>query len=52
LSVTSWHDWYDCVDAEYQALAQRCCEVVFVAGISMGGSLALRLAEQHPTSPG
>ena len=51
LSVTSWHDWYDCVEAEYQALAQR-CEVVFVAGISMGGSLTLRLAEQHPDIAG
>ena len=51
LSVTSWQDWYDCVDAEYQALAQR-CSVVFVAGISMGGSLALRLAEQHPQTAG
>ena len=47
LSVTNWRDWYDCVDAEYRALQQR-CERVVVAGMSMGGSLALRLAEQHP----
>lgn len=46
LNVTSWRDWYDCVDAEYRALSER-CERVFVAGLSMGGSLALRLAEQH-----
>lgn len=46
LALTSWHDWYDCVDAEYRALRER-CDHVFVAGLSMGGSLALRLAEQH-----
>ncbi len=46
LAVTRWQDWYACVDAEYAALTKR-CEHVFVAGLSMGGSLALRLAEQH-----
>lgn len=46
LNVTSWRDWYDHVDAEYRRL-QDTCEQVFVAGLSMGGSLALRLAEQH-----
>ncbi len=51
LAVTSWRDWYDHVDAAYVALAER-CEVVFVAGLSMGGSLSLRLAEQHPDVAG
>ncbi len=51
LNVTAWQDWYDCVDAEYRALQQR-CERVVVAGMSMGGSLALRLAEQHPDVAG
>lgn len=46
LAVTSWEDWYACVDAEYRRLRER-CDHVFVAGLSMGGSLALRLAEQH-----
>lgn len=46
LNVTSWRDWYDHVDAEYARLRARCA-TVFVAGLSMGGSLALRLAEQH-----
>lgn len=46
LNVTSWRDWYDHVDAEYRRLRASCDEV-FVAGLSMGGSLALRLAEQH-----
>ncbi|MFT3877246.1 MAG: alpha/beta fold hydrolase [Propioniciclava sp.] len=51
MNVTAWTDWYDCVDAEYRTLSQR-CERVFVAGLSMGGSLALRLAEQHPDVAG
>ena len=51
LAVTSWRDWYDCVDAEYRSLAEK-CDTVFVAGLSMGGSLALRLAEQHPEVAG
>ena len=51
LNVTSWRDWYDHVDAEYLALRER-CDTVFVAGLSMGGSLALRLAEQHPDVAG
>ena len=51
LNVTSWRDWYDHVDAEYLALRER-CDTVFVGGLSMGGSLALRLAEQHPDVAG
>ena len=51
MNVLRWQDWYECVDAEYAALAAR-CRLVFVAGQSMGGSLALRLAEQHPAIAG
>lgn len=51
LNVTSWRDWYDHVDAAYADLQQH-CDQVFVAGLSMGGSLALRLAEQHPDVAG
>lgn len=51
LAVTSWQDWYRCVDDEYRELTTRCDQVV-VAGMSMGGSLAMRLAEQHPDVAG
>lgn len=47
LALTRWQDWYECVDAEYVRLAGR-CDAVFVAGLSMGGALALRLAAHHP----
>ena len=46
LNQTTWTDWYACVDEAFATLQTR-CEQVFVAGLSMGGALALRLAEQH-----
>jgi carboxylesterase len=44
LARTGWQDWYGEVEAAFGALARR-CEQVFVFGLSMGGCLALRLAE-------
>ncbi|GDY30370.1 alpha/beta hydrolase [Gandjariella thermophila] len=46
LNGTGWTDWYGCVDAEFAELSRRCGSV-FVFGQSMGGTLALRLAQQH-----
>jgi carboxylesterase len=43
---TAWTDWYACVDEAFAVLRAR-CEQVFLAGLSMGGALTLRLAEQH-----
>jgi carboxylesterase len=42
-----WPQWYEAVEASYRELATR-CDVVFAAGLSMGGTLVTRLAEQHP----
>jgi carboxylesterase len=44
MAQTTWEDWYSTVDAAFEELTQRCADV-FVCGLSMGGSLALRLAE-------
>ena len=44
LAKTGWTDWYADASRAFLALSQRCSQV-FVAGISMGGCLALRLAE-------
>ncbi|MBT1002169.1 alpha/beta fold hydrolase [Paenarthrobacter sp. DKR-5] len=49
LAKTRWEQWYDAFETEYLELAGR-TEVVFAAGLSMGGTLALRLAEHHPTA--
>ncbi len=46
LNRTRWADWYAAVDRAFTALSGE-CDQVFVAGLSMGGALALRLAEQH-----
>jgi carboxylesterase len=46
LARTGWQDWYAEVDAAFGVLASR-CEQTFVFGLSMGGCLALRLAEVH-----
>jgi carboxylesterase len=47
MNRTTWRDWYGALDAELDVLRDR-CEQVVVAGLSMGGCLALRLAEQRP----
>jgi carboxylesterase len=44
LAKTSWTDWYADAERAFLSLSERCSQV-FVAGISMGGCLALRLAE-------
>ena len=49
--TTSWADWTASAEAAYQTLTQR-CEKIVVAGLSMGGSLTLWIAGQHPTVSG
>jgi carboxylesterase len=44
MARTRWEDWYAEVDRAFDLLQARCDEL-FVMGLSMGGCLALRLAE-------
>jgi carboxylesterase len=44
-----WPQWYAAVEQAYFEVAER-CPIVFAAGLSMGGTLVTRLAEQHPHS--
>lgn len=46
---TGFDDWLGAVTAELQDLTIRCRSVV-VAGLSMGGTLTLRLAELYPAA--
>ena len=46
LNRTRWQDWYATVDAAFRELHER-CERVFVGGLSMGGTLVTRLAQDH-----
>ncbi len=46
MGKTRWTDWYGEVDTAFSELRAR-CRVVVVGGLSMGGALALRLAQVH-----
>ena len=46
LQLTRWTDWYAEASRALDDLLSR-CETVFVMGLSMGGGLTLRLAEQR-----
>jgi carboxylesterase len=47
MNLTRWQDWYAEVKRAFDDLATR-CEQVFAMGLSMGGTLSLRLAEERP----
>ena len=49
--TTGWDDWSGHVEATYRDLAAR-CENVVVTGLSMGGTLTLWLAANHPEIAG
>ena len=49
--TTSWEDWSAEAEAAYQRIAARASKVV-VAGLSMGGTLTVWLAENHPEIAG
>lgn len=51
LNRTGWTDWYATAETELDQL-RRECDTVFVFGQSMGGTIALRLAENHPDIAG
>jgi len=46
MNQTRWQDWYSCVDTAFRQLHET-CERVVVGGLSMGGALALQLAQEH-----
>src|SRR5688572_15870547 len=46
MNKTRWSDWYGEVERAFDELRGR-CDTVFVMGLSMGGTLVLRLAEER-----
>jgi carboxylesterase len=46
LAHTRWEDWFAEVDRAFDGMRER-CDQIFVMGLSLGGCLALRLAELH-----
>ena len=51
LNATTWHDWYGELERAHDELAAR-CSTVFAAGLSMGGLLATKLAQERPSLAG
>jgi carboxylesterase len=49
MAHTSWPHWYSAVEDGYHILKSVCQDVV-VAGLSMGGLLAFKLAAEYPVS--
>lgn len=46
MQVTTWDDWYAEVDRAFTEL-KAAYDQVFVVGLSMGGTLTLRIAQRH-----
>lgn len=44
---TTYQDWIASVEEAFAWLKER-CDTIFMAGLSMGGTLALYMAQQHP----
>ena len=51
LNATTWQDWYGELEVAYEQLAAR-CSTVFAAGLSMGGLLVTKLAQEKPALAG
>lgn len=49
LARSDWHDWQGRFEAAYLELAAR-TDTCFVAGLSMGGAIALLTAARHPVA--
>ncbi|HSW80381.1 MAG TPA: alpha/beta fold hydrolase [Candidatus Saccharimonadales bacterium] len=47
LNKTKWTEWYSEVVRAFTELKKE-CDTVFVMGLSMGGTLSLKLAEDYP----
>lgn len=46
MNTTTWPQWYGAIEDAYQDLRSR-CDQVFAVGLSMGGTLVTKLAEDH-----
>ena len=49
MATRRWQEWHHAVDSAYLEL-QAECDYVFAAGLSMGGTLALRIAATRPVA--
>ncbi|WP_120520479.1 alpha/beta hydrolase [Arthrobacter celericrescens] len=49
MATRRWQEWHNAVDSAYLEL-QAECDYVFAAGLSMGGTLALRIGATRPVA--
>ncbi|WP_223589571.1 alpha/beta hydrolase [Neobacillus bataviensis] len=47
MEKTTYQDWIGSIEEGFQWLKER-CDTIFVTGLSMGGTLTLYMAENHP----
>lgn len=47
MEETTYHDWITSIEEAFGWLSER-CDSIFMAGLSMGGTLALHMAQKHP----
>ncbi len=47
MAMTGWPDWWSSTVEGYKKLVQYGCQPIYVAGLSMGGLLALKLAHNY-----
>lgn len=47
MEETTYQEWIASIEEGYQWLKER-CDTIFVTGLSMGGTLTLYMAENHP----
>lgn len=47
MEETTYHDWITSIEEAFGWLRER-CDSIFMAGLSMGGTLALHMAQKHP----
>ncbi len=47
LKLSTWHDWYEAAEKEFDELKLH-CDKVFVGGLSAGSMIALKLAADRP----
>ncbi len=43
---TTYQDWQNSIQEGYEWLKER-CDSIYMAGLSMGGTLTLDMAQQH-----
>jgi carboxylesterase len=51
METTTYQNWIESVEEGFQWLKER-CDTIFVTGLSMGGTLTLYMAENHPEIKG